>query len=254
MSGKHHFLCPVQLHNVNFVNWLHDMMTLSFHDMTLVGRHSLRLSLSHSFAELFCFEAGSWAADLVLLACGRQLNYTECMLWVYINSGICLMLLNPFLIILIQIGHVSTDSLVCYWKWVCVYCFFVMLIKSGCVDRIWEIYVYPWNRSGHPDLEVSCTQLWSWLNLLLFWLGATAKDSTLECFCSVTSYKLLHGWDQVQFKSLKVRNYTQNAYQHHFHCFLKAIRVLKSSCCLKSPTHAIITFHFCQICFISCLA
>ena len=41
-------------------------------------------------------------------------------------------------------------------------------------------------------------------------------------------------------ESWEVRNCAQNASQHHFDCFLKDCWILKSSCSLRSPIHAIL--------------
>ena len=48
---------------------------------------------------------------------------------------------------------------------------------------------------------------------------------------------------RLKFESWKVGNHTQNASQNHFYCFLKDIWILKSSCSLKSPTHAYTSVH-----------
>ena len=42
---------------------------------------------------------------------------------------------------------------------------------------------------------------------------------------------------ELKLKSWEVKNHTQNAFQSHIYCFLKAIWILKSGCSLKSPTH-----------------
>ena len=44
------------------------------------------------------------------------------------------------------------------------------------------------------------------------------------------------GGTELKFESWKVKPHTQNASQHHCHCFLKYISILKSGCSLKVPS------------------
>ena len=49
-----------------------------------------------------------------------------------------------------------------------------------------------------------------------------------------------HGTACNMDESWQVRIYIQNTSKSHFYCFLKDILTLKSSCSLKSPTHAVV--------------
>ena len=75
-------------------------------------------------------------------------------------------------------------------------------------------------------------------------MGAAGEFYSPDLTYGADSYM---GGTRSKYKPWKVRIHTQNASQRHFYCFLKDIWILKSSCSLKSPTHALIwcPFHPC---------
>ena len=79
------------------------------------------------------------------------------------------------------------------------------------------------------------TQQINWLVLLVFMLFQ--KYWADQCTWGT----------MLKFESWKVRNHIQNASHHHFYCFLKAVRILKSGCGLKIPlTSVTVCLLFCK--------
>ena len=105
------------------------------------------------------------------------------------------------------------------------------------------------NKTWHHNLSLKMAN--TFLKFVFMWIRLSKFKSEnrwyiLQCESDlhhnsrkIIAHTLLHGWAELKCESSKVTDHKHNASQHHFYWFLKETWLLKSSCSLTSPTHAV---------------